>query len=167
MKKMLSIFGPTVSPSLGPFEQLLLKELWSRGSATIRELLADGQIRQAYTTVMTTADRLYKKGMLDRVAEGRAFRYSPRQTPGELQRVVAFEGIRQFLGSGETSALPLSYLVETLSTHDAQLLDELQLLVESKRHELQKQKSNGLPPGTGEKRDRSRTAKLTRRETRP
>jgi predicted transcriptional regulator len=87
-------------------------------------------------TPMTTVDRLYKKGMLDRAAEGRAFRYTPRQTPGELQRVVEFEGIRQLLGSGEATALPLSYLVEALSTHDAQLLDELQLLVEAKRRGL-------------------------------
>jgi len=41
------------------------------------------------------------------------------------------------LGSGDASSLPLSYLVEALSTHDAQLLDELQLLVERKRRELQ------------------------------
>jgi predicted transcriptional regulator len=85
---------------------------------------------------MTTLDRLYKKQLLDRVAEGRAFRYSPRQTADELRRVAAVEGIRQLLGSGETSSLPLSYLVEALSTHDAQLLDELQILVERKRREL-------------------------------
>jgi len=137
MPKPLFIFGSDSRPNLGPLEQRLLQELWSRGSATVRELVEDGQIRQAYTTVMTTVDRLYKKGMLDRAAEGRAFRYTPRQTPGEFQRVAVFDGIRQLLGSGAASALPLSYLVDALSTHDAQLLDELQLLVETKRQELQ------------------------------
>ena len=127
---------------MGPFEQQLLQEVWQRGSATVRELLADGTIRQAYTTVMTTVDRLYKKGLLDRVAEGRAFRYTPRQSPEELQRIAALDGIRQLLGTGDTSALPLSYLVEALSAHDAQLLDELQLLVEQKRREL-KSKAKG------------------------
>ena len=119
------------------------RSLWSHGSATVRELLADGNIRQAYTTVMTTMDRLYKKGLLDRVAEGRAFRYTPRHTSEELQRVTALESIRQLLGSGDASSLPLSYLVEALSTHDAQLLDELQLLVERKRRELQRREPNG------------------------
>jgi predicted transcriptional regulator len=140
MTKTPSIFGFDSKPNLGPFERRLLQVLWSRGSATVRELLADGQIRQAYTTVMTTLDRLYKKGMLERAAEGRAFRYTPRQSPGELQRVAALEGIRQLLGSSGASALPLSYLVEALSTHDAQLLDELQVLVETKRRELQSRK---------------------------
>ena len=121
----------------------MLTELWSHGSATVRELLADGRIRQAYTTVMTTVDRLYKKGLLDRVVEGRAFRYTPRHSPQELQRATALESIQQLLGSGDASSLPLSYLVEALSAHDAQLLDELQLLVERKRRELQSRDLRG------------------------
>jgi len=137
MTRAFSIFGSGPGPQLGPFERRLLQELWSHGSATVRELLADGTIRRAYTTVMTTVDRLYKKGLLDRVVEGRAFRYTPRHSPEELQRVSALESIQQLLGSGDASSLPLSYLVEALSTHDAQLLDELQLLVERKRRELQ------------------------------
>jgi predicted transcriptional regulator len=137
MTKAFSIFGSSSRPRLGPLEQQLLQALWTRGSATVRELLKDDSIHQAYTTVMTTVDRLYKKGLLNRVEEGRAFRYTPRHTPEELQRVTALESIRQLLGSGGASALPLSYLVEALSTHDAQLLDELQLLVERKRRELQ------------------------------
>jgi predicted transcriptional regulator len=128
MTKSFSIFGISSRPRLGPFEQRLMQEVWSQGSATVRELLADGTIHQL--------DRLYKKGLLDRAAEGRAFRYTPRHTAEELQRVTAIESIRQLLGSGDASSLPLSYLVEALSTHDAQLLDELQLLVECKRREL-------------------------------
>jgi predicted transcriptional regulator len=124
MNKAFSIFGSRSRPQLGPFEQQVLQELWSRGSATVRELLANGKIRQAYTTVMTTVDRLYKKGLLDRVAEGRAFRYTPRYTSRELQRDTALESIRQLLESGDASTLPLSYLVEALSAQDAQLLDE-------------------------------------------
>jgi predicted transcriptional regulator len=146
MSKAFSIFGASSRPQLGPFEQQVLQELWSHGSATVRELLADGTIRQAYTTVMTTMDRLYKKGLLDRVAEGRAFRYTPRHSAEELQRVSALESIRQLLGSGDASALPLSYLVEALSDHDAQLLDELQLLVERKRREIRSQEEKTQEP---------------------
>jgi predicted transcriptional regulator len=112
---------------------------------------------------MTTVDRLYKKGMLDRAAEGRAFRYTPRQTPGELQRVVAFEGIRQLLGSGGASALPLSYLVEAVSAHDAQLLDQLQALVETKRRELQSRNNKEQQHRTQEESTRGMTRKNTNR----
>jgi len=136
MKKTFPILAPRSTPQLGPFERQLLREVWSRGTATVRELIDVGYIHQAYTTVMTTMDRLYKKGLLEREIEGRAFRYSARFTSEELQRGAALDGIRQLLGSGEASSLPLSYLVEALSEHDAQLLDELQVLIERKRREL-------------------------------
>jgi len=146
MTRKFSIFGASSAPQLGPFERQLLQEIWSRGSATVRELIEDGKLYQAYTTVMTTMDRLYKKGLLDRIAEGRAFRYTPRMSPEELQRDAALDGIRQLLGSGDASALPLSYLVEAISEHDHELLDELQLLIERKRRELKNLQPCSTPP---------------------
>lgn len=122
---------------LGPLEQRLLEEIWTRGHATVRELLQHANLHIAYTTVMTTLDRLYKKRLLTRVAEGRAFRYSPAITQEEMQRAAAGRAIRQLLESGSAS-LPLSYLVEAVTEHDIQLLDELQQLVEQKRRELGK-----------------------------
>ena len=136
MRKTFSILAFGSTQLLGPFERQLLREVWSRGTATVRELIELGDLHQAYTTVMTTMDRLYKKGLLEREIEGRAFRYSPRLTEEELRRGAALDGIRQLLGSGEASSLPLSYLVEALSEHDAQLLDELQILIERKRREI-------------------------------
>ena len=138
MNRVFPFFGPLSNPQLGPLERQLLEALWKRGSATVRELVADRQVTQAYTTVMTTLDRLYKKKFLDRVSEGRAFRYSPRQSADELRRDAALEGIRQLFGGGDTASLPLSYLVEAITEHDEQLLDELQQLVERKRRELKK-----------------------------
>jgi len=121
----------------GPLEQQLLSTLWMRGSATVREIVDDGEIKLAYTTVMTTLDRLFKKQILTRVAEGRAFRYSPRYTQAELEKAAIGETIRQLLGSnGGAASLPLSYLVEAVSEHDAGLLDDLQRLLDQKRREL-------------------------------
>jgi predicted transcriptional regulator len=138
MNKILGLLRPSRNFQLGPLEQQLLTALWLRGSATVRELLEDGHIKLAYTTVMTTLDRLYKKQLLDRVAEGRAFRYSPRHSQAELERAAAGEAIRQLLGSDSETSLPLSYLVEAVSEHDAALLDELQQLLEQKRRELRR-----------------------------
>lgn len=138
MGRTFSFFGTHSGPQIGPLERQLLEALWERGNGTVRELLEEEKIALAYTTVMTTLDRLYKKNLLDRVEEGRAFRYSPRQSPEDLRRAAVVEGIRQLIGSGDASSLPLSYLVEALSDHDAQLLDQLQALVEQKRRELKK-----------------------------
>jgi predicted transcriptional regulator len=126
------------SSQLGPLEERLLEVLWQRGNATVRDLV-DGACRDlAYTTVMTTLDRLFKKKLLSREAEGRAFRYSPRFSREELHREVAGEAFRQLLDASPASSLPLSYLVEILTERDAQLLDDLRQVVEAKRRKLRK-----------------------------
>lgn len=136
-------FSQLSQPSLtqlGPLETRLLQEIWNREHATVRELIDTGDLNLAYTTVMTTLDRLYKKELLDRVAEGRAFRYRARVTQEELQRAAAGQVIQQLLACSST-AMPLSYLVEAVTEHDVELLDELQRLVEAKRRELAQRES--------------------------
>jgi predicted transcriptional regulator len=139
---MKRIFHFSASSSqLGPLEERLLDALWQRGHATVRDLIDDACQDLAYTTVMTTLDRLFKKNLLSREAEGRAFRYAPRFTREELHREVAGEAFRQLLDASPASSLPLSYLVEILTERDAQLLDDLRQVVEAKRRELRKSES--------------------------
>ena len=126
----------TSTSQLGPLEERLLEELWQRGNATVRELVDHSCQDLAYTTVMTTLDRLYKKRLLAREPEGRAFRYTPRLTRQDLQREAAGEAFRQLLDASPAPALPLSYLVEIVTERDAQLLDDLRRLVDAKRREL-------------------------------
>jgi predicted transcriptional regulator len=129
------------SSQLGPLEERLLEALWARGNATVRDLVADSCQDLAYTTVMTTLDRLFKKNLLSRAAEGRAFRYAPRFSREELHREAAGEAFRQFMDACPTSSLPLSYLVEVLTERDAQLLDDLRQVVEAKRRALRNNES--------------------------
>jgi BlaI family penicillinase repressor len=126
----------SLSQQLGPLEQRMLEALWARGSATVRELLENSHPELAYTTVMTTLDRLFKKGLLTRSEEGRAFRYVPRFSCEELHQEAAGHALRQLLDASPASSLPLSFLVEILGERDAQLLDDLRKLVERKRREL-------------------------------
>jgi predicted transcriptional regulator len=141
---MSPIFHPfrSTSRQLGPLEQRLLDALWTRGNATVRELVEDEYQDLAYTTVMTTLDRLYKKNILHRAEEGRAFRYTPRLSREELHREVAGQAFRQLLDASPASTLPLSFLVEILSERDTQLLDDLRKLVEKKRRELNQRESS-------------------------
>ncbi len=135
---MRSIFHFRRSSSpLGPLEERLLEALWQRGEPlTVRELVEQNCADLAYTTVMTTLDRLFKKDLLTREADGRAFRYAPRYSRDEMHRQVLTETLHQALDSSPTPFLPLSNLVETLSERDSQLLDQLQELVEAKRRKL-------------------------------
>ena len=128
--------GKTSGPRLGALERKMLEEVWSRGNVTVRELVEAGGMRLAYTTIMTTLDRLFKKGLLQRSAEGKAFRYFPSCSREEFPRFVAVTGIRQWIESTDASSLTLSYFVDAISVHDARLLDQLRELVEQKRREI-------------------------------
>ena len=128
----------------------MLDGLWARGSATVRELVDGGYRDLAYTTVMTTLDRLFKKGFLTRSEEGRAFRYAPRFSREELHLEAAGHAFRQLLDASPASSLPLSFLVEILSERDEQLLDDLQKLVDRKRRELGQREAGQRELGQGE-----------------
>ena len=142
MDSLLSFFETTPSAQLGPLERQVFHAVWVR--VTVREVREDGKIWQTYPTIMTTMDRLFKKGLLSRVPDGRAFRYSARYSPQELERMTAVNSIRQLLGS-EYSSLHLSYFVEAVSTQDGKLLDQLQALVERQRAQLKAELKKGEP----------------------
>lgn len=62
----------------GELETQIMQRLWALGRpATVRELHDDlsATRRSAYTTVMTVAGNLYRKGWLRRERVGRAWRY--------------------------------------------------------------------------------------------
>jgi predicted transcriptional regulator len=125
--------------SLGPLERDVMEVVWQLGSANVREVSAAMERSLAYTTVMTTLDRLYKKGVLERVTSERAFIYSAKFTRQDWDRQRAGELMSGFLrGPVESREVILSCLVDTVGSHDARLLDELEQKIQRKREELSK-----------------------------
>lgn len=111
--------------------------LWELHPLTVRDVKARLGARSAYTTVMTTLDRLYRKGMLDRVKRGRAFVYRAVHTTSDIQRTMATALVDGVLDRGDAHAVPLlSSLVDAVTEHDARYLDTLEQLVREKREAL-------------------------------
>ena len=99
----------------GPLEIRVLEALWDRG--TRRRAVSDLQPQfpgVAYTTLMTTLDRLFRKGTLSRDKHGRAFLYQPRATQDELISELAGSALATLL-PGDTAAMRpiLSMFVDT------------------------------------------------------
>ena len=125
--------------SLGPLERRVLDALWARSdSACVRDLQSAHFPRTAYTTLMTTLDRLYRKGILDRVKRGRAFFYFPRMSSADLNAAMAAEVLRHALNRDSSSLRPLlSFFVDAIGDRDNRLLDELESLVRARRLQSQ------------------------------
>lgn len=118
----------------GALELRVLEALWRRGATvSVRELQADFP-SAAYTTLMTTLDRLHRKGVLDREKAGRAFVYRPRYTRDELESGVAARALGSLLGDAAAQPV-LSFFVDEVSRRDERLLDELERLVQLKRQQ--------------------------------
>jgi predicted transcriptional regulator len=92
----------------------------------------------AYTTVMTTLDRLFKKGLLQRDTSDRAFYYVPALSRREWEQRRAGVWLSRFLSTHESSGeLLISCLVNAVGQHDEALLDELERQICLKRRELE------------------------------
>ena len=117
----------------GALELRVLEALWGRGDGTVRHLREDFPAA-AYTTLMTTMERLHKKGVLHREKSGRAFLYRPVSSRAELESGFVTRAIQPLL-TGESARPVLSSFVDEISRHDERLLDELERLVRAKRRE--------------------------------
>ena len=125
--------------TLGPLEIQVMEVVWKHGPSSVREVVERMQNRLAYTTVMTTLDRLFKKGLLDRHKSERAFVYAARVSSQEWERQRAGHLVAGFLAGPQPSReLLLSSLVEAVGHYDAQLLEELEEKIRDKRRQLAK-----------------------------
>lgn len=107
---------------MGGLESAVLEQIWSHPDGlTPRDVLdkLDGDL--AYTTVMTIMNRLWTKGLLDRVKEGRAYRYRPLQSESDL---IAAK-MSQALNVARDREASLSRFVEALDPGDEALLRSL------------------------------------------
>ena len=113
--------------------------LWQRsGEARVRDLQPEFS-DIAYTTLMTTLDRLHRKGFLLRVASGRAFAYLPRMSREEMQASAALGALRTLVSDGGSIEPVLSYLVEEVTLNDEKALDALERLLRKRRRALKKE----------------------------
>jgi predicted transcriptional regulator len=123
--------------SLGALEREVMDVVWADGEISVREACARLGSTVAYTTVMTTMDRLFKKRLLARRKVGQAFLYRAAATREEMEDAVAAEFVGSLLRRHADEPLPLlSTLVDAVTDRDRSLLDELERLVREKRRAI-------------------------------
>jgi predicted transcriptional regulator len=124
--------------SLGPLEERVLSLLWRcSGERSVREVQEELPGDLAYTTVMTTLDRLYKKGLLLRRRDGPAFRYATRQSREAYAAGILRGWLDRLLRSEPATPLLASF-VDAVGEHDRDLLPQLERLVRDKGRTLRR-----------------------------
>jgi predicted transcriptional regulator len=128
---------PEVPVALGHLESTVMEILWNRGESSVHDVTQQLERSLAYTTIMTTLDRLFKKGLLNRRKIERAFLYAPRLSRVEWEQKRTGEFVAAFLSRPQPAGdLLISCLVEAVGERDEALLDELERKIKLKRKEL-------------------------------
>jgi predicted transcriptional regulator len=105
----------------GDLEAVIMDRVWERGEpVTVRavfdELSAERAI--AYTTVKSTMDNLHRKGWLDRVREGKAYRYTATASREEYSARL----MREALADGGDAEAVLSHFVAQIGSGESDAL---------------------------------------------
>jgi predicted transcriptional regulator len=120
--------------TLGEREREVLGILWKYGSSTVQQVASRLSVSLAYTTVMTTLDRLFKKGVARREKHDRAFLYSAALTEEEMESKRASDLVQHFLeNSSNRHNLLLSHFVDAVHRYDTRLLTQLEEEIRSAR----------------------------------
>ncbi len=110
----------------------ILKVVWLRGQATVREVFRDlsAQRKIAYTTVLTMMGILEQKGHLKKTAGEKAYIYSPTKPQQQVVRSMVKEFVhRVFNGSSRPL---LVHLVEDPAIQPDELA-EIEKLLKDRR----------------------------------
>lgn len=122
--------------ALGELECAVLEHVWSLREATVHDVVARMDRPLAYTTIMTTLDRLYRKGLLVRLKRGRAFVYAAARSKQEVQREIARELVNEISADPMHSrSVLLSFLIESVDPKDAEVLGKLEAAIREKRRQ--------------------------------
>ncbi len=123
---------------LGRLETELMERARARGQISVRDLHQEIGGRLAYTTLMTTMDRHYKKGLLQRRKDGKAYIYSPAMSEREYQESLTQHFFGMMLSDCRNSNAVLSRFVDAVSDADSKMLNELEQIVKAKRRNIRR-----------------------------
>ena len=117
---------------LGELEAAVIQALWQQRDQTVTDV--EARLREhrpiAHTTVLTTLDRLFRKGYVTRERRGKAFVYAARHSPQEFDRAMAQEVLGGLLA---TLSEPAIAMFVELVADDPAGLDRLEALIRARR----------------------------------
>ena len=105
----------------GDLEAVIMDRVWEHADpVTVRELHDELSAERviAYTTVMSTMDNLHRKGWLNRVKEGKAYRYSPSASREEYSARL----MREALADGGDTEVVLSHFLAQIDGDESEAL---------------------------------------------
>jgi predicted transcriptional regulator len=118
----------------GELESVIMHMVWDHGDpVTVRDLFDElSQERSiAYTTVMSTMDNLHRKGWLERVKEGKAYRYTATASREEYSARL----MQEALAVGGDTETVLTHFVAQIGDPESDVLRSVVRRLRTRRPE--------------------------------
>jgi len=122
--------------SLGSLESEVLAVVCESGGGSVGDVRDSLSRSFAYTTVMTTLDRLFKKDLLERHKSGRRFLYAPKTLRARNDMGTAATAPRWPVLALSPFA---SYLLDAVGSYDETLLQELEKTIANRRLQFEQE----------------------------
>jgi predicted transcriptional regulator len=116
---------------LGELEEAVMEVLWSASPLAVRDVQRKLRGKPAYTTVMTTLDRLYKKQLLARDKVGLAFVYRPAIGRDDYRKRVVEAAVAPLFDDGADAVL--AAFVDVTAEYGEDRLAQLEQLIAARR----------------------------------
>lgn len=123
----------TLAEVLGPLEAEVMEVTWDRGEVTVRDVHeALNESRSvAYTTVMTTMGRLADKGLLRRVEDQRAHRFTPLLSREQYADSTVKSVVDWLVSQFRDPAV--AYFLDRVEEEDEEVVEALKEAIEQRR----------------------------------
>lgn len=120
------------SKPLGDLEQDVMTVVWQLQTTTVRAVWDKLQQSRdiAYTTVMTTMDRLTKKGILGRTKINKAYHYSPTVTEQQWHQSLSHQVLDKLVR--QYGDLAIAQFVDVVDAIDPTKLQELKRQIDQR-----------------------------------
>lgn len=121
------------SKPLGDLEQDVMTVVWQLNTATVRSVWDKLQRTRdiAYTTVMTTMDRLTKKGILTRTKINKAYHYTATVTEQQWHQSLSHQVLDKLVR--QYGDLAIAQFVDVVDAIDPSKLQELKRQIDQRK----------------------------------
>lgn len=115
---------------LGPLEAQVMEVLWDCDECCVRQVLQRLDQNLAYTTIMSTLDRLFRKRLANRRKRGRSYAYSARVSCQDWKDTVARDVVRKLLDGPRSSHEALiACVLEVVRQREPELLKDIETIL--------------------------------------
>ncbi len=130
-----------IRKALGFLEADIMEIIWGKGELSVREVFDIIKDKRdiAYTTVMTTMDRLYKKGILSRKKIVKGYNYWPKVTEKRLEKHIIRETLKGLFSDMKEPLM--SYFANPEDPEDLEVVRKFSHIIA----ELEQDKNNENP----------------------